>query len=79
MGIDLWFRVNISAPRPSILKVKVLNFPPIWGMCLNDKNPDFRSNRIQDSILKISNSSPGCNFEAQVQNLHAMEIENRLA
>ena len=33
MGIDLWFRVNISAPRLPILKVNVLNFPQYYGVC----------------------------------------------
>ena len=37
MGIDLWFQTNISASRPPILKVKVLKWPPIWGICFNAK------------------------------------------
>ena len=49
MGIDLWFRVNISAPRPPILKVQVLKCPPIWGFVLMQNNPDFRFNRMKKS------------------------------
>ena len=41
MGIDLWFRTNFSAPRPTILKVKVLKWPHIWGMCFNAKQSGF--------------------------------------
>ena len=41
VGIDLWFAVNIFAPRPSILKVKVFNFTPIQGMCFNEKQSGF--------------------------------------
>ena len=48
MGIDLWFRVNISAPRPPILKVKVLNCP-IWGMCFYAKKTYFRVNQMRKS------------------------------
>ena len=62
MGIDLWFRTNISAPRPPILKVKVLNFPSIWGMCLNAKKSGFpvqpdekiRKNRVFWSTYRES-------------------------
>jgi len=49
MGIDLWLRTNISAPRPPILKVKVLNFPSIWGCVLMQKNLNFRFNRTRKS------------------------------
>ena len=41
MGIDLWFQANISASRPPILKVKVLKWPPIWGICFNAKKSGF--------------------------------------
>ena len=62
MGIDLWFRTNISAPRPPILKVKVLNFPSLWGICLNAKMSGFpgqpdekiRKNRVFWSTYKES-------------------------
>ena len=35
------------------------------------KNPDFWSNKFQDSVLKILLSSFGCNFEAKGPNLAA--------
>ena len=41
MGIDLWFRANIYAPRPPILKVKVLKLKSIKVTCFAAKKPGF--------------------------------------
>ena len=62
MGIDFRFRVNIYAPRPPILKVKVLKWPPVWGICFNAKESGFpvqpdekiRKNRVFWSTYRES-------------------------
>ena len=45
----MWFVTRYVAHRPSILKVKVLNFRYIKVTCNAAKKPDFRLNRMRKS------------------------------
>ena len=52
MGIDLWFRVNIYAPRPTILKVvKVLKLTPYRRIC-------FNANQCRFPVQPVLNFKP---------------------
>ena len=80
MGIDLWFWPNFSAPRPPILKVKVLKWPPVWGICFNAKESGFPvqpDEKIRKNRVFWSTYREGCyhTFDNSVVH-HILHLQN---
>ena len=65
MGIDLWLKTRFSAHRPSILKVKVLDFKSIKVTSFAAEKSGFPAHMDLEFRFKIFNDSPDHNFEAK--------------